>query len=169
MIVQETHEIRFTGPDGQTELQGWYILPVGYEEGKRYPLAFNVHGNSGFDAGNQVSIEVGGKLDTRHDTPLPVTGTVRLIWDGDYYWGGAASTIFWASAAVVAIGFWQLMCFFASAAATVMTMMANAWPDSVARAASTCRQKANKLMFTEFSISSTPMRTAMALRRERAP
>lgn len=38
--------------------------------------------------GNQVSVEVGGKLDTRHGTPLPVTGTVRTISDGDYYWGG---------------------------------------------------------------------------------
>lgn len=44
VIVQETHEIRFIGPDGETELQGWYILPVGYEEGQKYPLAFNVHG-----------------------------------------------------------------------------------------------------------------------------
>ena len=44
VIVQETHEIRFAGPDGQTELQGWYILPVGYREGQKYPLAFNIHG-----------------------------------------------------------------------------------------------------------------------------
>ncbi len=43
VIVQETHELRFRGPDG-LELQGWYLLPVGYEEGKTYPLAFNIHG-----------------------------------------------------------------------------------------------------------------------------
>ncbi|MCZ7544724.1 MAG: S9 family peptidase [Anaerolineae bacterium] len=43
VIVQPTHEIRFTAPDGK-EIQGWYLLPVGYEEGKTYPLAFNVHG-----------------------------------------------------------------------------------------------------------------------------
>jgi dipeptidyl aminopeptidase/acylaminoacyl peptidase len=43
IIVQETHEMRYHAPDGQ-ELQGWYILPVGYEEGKTYPLAFNIHG-----------------------------------------------------------------------------------------------------------------------------
>jgi dipeptidyl aminopeptidase/acylaminoacyl peptidase len=43
VIVQPTHELRFTAPDGK-EIQGWYILPVGYEEGKKYPLAFNVHG-----------------------------------------------------------------------------------------------------------------------------
>lgn len=38
--------------------------------------------------GNRVNLEIGGKLDMRHGTPLPVTGTVRLISDGDYYWGG---------------------------------------------------------------------------------
>lgn len=43
VIVQETHEMRFTGPDGK-QLQGWYILPVGYEEGQQAPLAFNIHG-----------------------------------------------------------------------------------------------------------------------------
>jgi dipeptidyl aminopeptidase/acylaminoacyl peptidase len=43
VFVQETHELRFTGPDGTT-IQGWYILPVGYEEGRQYPLALNIHG-----------------------------------------------------------------------------------------------------------------------------
>ena len=43
VIVQEVHELRFTSPSG-TELQGWYLLPVGYEAGKTYPLAFNIHG-----------------------------------------------------------------------------------------------------------------------------
>lgn len=43
VIVQETHELRWQAPDG-LEIQGWYILPVGYEEGKKYPLAFNIHG-----------------------------------------------------------------------------------------------------------------------------
>ena len=43
VIVQETHEMRWNAPDG-TEIQGWYLLPVGYEEGKTYPLAFNIHG-----------------------------------------------------------------------------------------------------------------------------
>ncbi len=38
--------------------------------------------------GNQVRLSLGGKLDTRHGTPLPVTGTVRVISDGDYHWGG---------------------------------------------------------------------------------
>ena len=43
VIVQETHEIRFTNSEGD-EIQGWYILPVGYEEGQKYPLALNIHG-----------------------------------------------------------------------------------------------------------------------------
>lgn len=43
VIVQETHEFRFTTPAGH-EIQGWYLLPVGYEEGKQYPLALNIHG-----------------------------------------------------------------------------------------------------------------------------
>ncbi|MBN8593823.1 MAG: S9 family peptidase [Anaerolineae bacterium] len=43
VMVQETHEIRWQAPDG-TEIQGWYMLPVGYETGKQYPLALNIHG-----------------------------------------------------------------------------------------------------------------------------
>ncbi len=43
VIVQPTHEIRFLAPGG-AEIQGWYLLPVGYEEGKKYPLALNIHG-----------------------------------------------------------------------------------------------------------------------------
>jgi dipeptidyl aminopeptidase/acylaminoacyl peptidase len=43
VIVQETHEMRWKSPGG-VEIQGWYMLPVGYEEGKTYPLAFNIHG-----------------------------------------------------------------------------------------------------------------------------
>jgi microcystin degradation protein MlrC len=38
--------------------------------------------------GREVSLSVGGKLDVRHGEPLPVTGIVRLISDGDYYRGG---------------------------------------------------------------------------------
>ncbi|NDJ53507.1 MAG: S9 family peptidase [Chloroflexi bacterium] len=43
VIVQETHEIWFEGSDG-TPIQGWYLYPVDYQEGQKYPLAFNVHG-----------------------------------------------------------------------------------------------------------------------------
>lgn len=43
VLVQEIHEMRFQSPAGM-EIQGWYMLPVGYEEGKQYPLALNIHG-----------------------------------------------------------------------------------------------------------------------------
>ena len=43
VVVQETHEIWFENPEGQ-KIQGWYLLPPGFEEGKRYPLALNIHG-----------------------------------------------------------------------------------------------------------------------------
>ena len=43
IFVQETHEMWFTTPSGN-KIQGWYILPVDYEDGKKYPLAVNIHG-----------------------------------------------------------------------------------------------------------------------------
>lgn len=43
VMVQPMHEVRFKSPSGDT-IQGWYILPVGYEDGKQYPLALNIHG-----------------------------------------------------------------------------------------------------------------------------
>jgi len=43
VMIQPTHEIRYQSPSG-IEIQGWYILPVGYESGKQYPLAVNIHG-----------------------------------------------------------------------------------------------------------------------------
>lgn len=43
VIVQATHELRWQSPSGG-EIEGWYLLPVGYEEGKQYPLAVNIHG-----------------------------------------------------------------------------------------------------------------------------
>lgn len=42
VIVQEIQELRFESPHG--EVQGWYLHPVGYESGKKYPLALNIHG-----------------------------------------------------------------------------------------------------------------------------
>lgn len=42
VIVQETHELAYQSSQG--DVQGWYILPVGYEAGKTYPLALNIHG-----------------------------------------------------------------------------------------------------------------------------
>ena len=41
--VQPTHEIRYSSPVG-LDIHGWYLLPVGYEEGKQYPLIVNIHG-----------------------------------------------------------------------------------------------------------------------------
>lgn len=43
VTVQESHEIRFPSADGR-EIQGWYILPVSYEAGKKYPLLLSIHG-----------------------------------------------------------------------------------------------------------------------------
>jgi dipeptidyl aminopeptidase/acylaminoacyl peptidase len=40
--VPATHEIRFQSPYG--EIQGWYVLPANYEQGKQYPLVVNIHG-----------------------------------------------------------------------------------------------------------------------------
>jgi dipeptidyl aminopeptidase/acylaminoacyl peptidase len=41
--VHETHELRWQSADG-VEIQGWYMLPAGYEAGQQYPLALNIHG-----------------------------------------------------------------------------------------------------------------------------
>ncbi|MBN1582864.1 MAG: M81 family metallopeptidase [Anaerolineae bacterium] len=38
--------------------------------------------------GTEITLSVGGKLDTRHGTPLQVTGRVRLLTDGEHYQGG---------------------------------------------------------------------------------
>jgi dipeptidyl aminopeptidase/acylaminoacyl peptidase len=42
-FVQPVHEVRYPSYDGST-VQGWYILPVGYQSGQRYPLIVNIHG-----------------------------------------------------------------------------------------------------------------------------
>ena len=46
VIVQDVRQLRFQSPNG--EVQGWYLLPVGYEEDKTYPLALNIHGGPHF-------------------------------------------------------------------------------------------------------------------------
>lgn len=43
VMVQPTYEVRYDNPNGET-IQGWYILPTDYEEGKRYPLVVYIHG-----------------------------------------------------------------------------------------------------------------------------
>ena len=42
VTVQDVHELRFDSPHG--DVQGWYLLPVDYEAGVKYPLALNIHG-----------------------------------------------------------------------------------------------------------------------------
>lgn len=41
--AQPMHHLTFLSPSG-LELDGWYILPVGYETGKQYPLILDIHG-----------------------------------------------------------------------------------------------------------------------------
>jgi dipeptidyl aminopeptidase/acylaminoacyl peptidase len=43
VIVQPVREMRFASHDG-LEIQGWYMLPVGYEKGEKYPMILNIHG-----------------------------------------------------------------------------------------------------------------------------
>ncbi len=43
VIVQAVHHMDYTNDKGQ-RIQGWYLLPVGYQEGEQYPLALNIHG-----------------------------------------------------------------------------------------------------------------------------
>ncbi len=43
LIIQPPNEFRFISPD-DIEIQGWYVLPVGYQEGQKYPLVLHVHG-----------------------------------------------------------------------------------------------------------------------------
>ncbi len=42
VITQPVHELRYQSRHGA--VQGWYLPPVGYEAGKTYPLALNIHG-----------------------------------------------------------------------------------------------------------------------------
>ncbi len=43
VIVQPHIELRWQAQNGMS-VQGWYLLPVGYEEGHTYPLSLNIHG-----------------------------------------------------------------------------------------------------------------------------
>jgi microcystin degradation protein MlrC len=53
--------------------------------------------------GSEVTLAVGGKLDTRHGTPLTVTGRVRLLTDGQRYRGGLPASWGRAHAGPVAV------------------------------------------------------------------
>lgn len=43
VIVQPTYEVRYPSYDG-SQVQGWYILPTGYQEGHSCPLILHIHG-----------------------------------------------------------------------------------------------------------------------------
>ncbi len=44
--VQPAEDLWFNSPYGR--IQGWIMLPPGYEKGRRYPLALNIHGGPQF-------------------------------------------------------------------------------------------------------------------------
>jgi dipeptidyl aminopeptidase/acylaminoacyl peptidase len=46
VCVQPAEDLWFTSPYGR--IQGWMILPPGYEKDRRYPLALNIHGGPQF-------------------------------------------------------------------------------------------------------------------------
>ena len=50
-VIQPAEEILWTVADG-TEIQGWVIKPVGYEEGNSYPLVMKIHGGPHSAYGN---------------------------------------------------------------------------------------------------------------------
>ncbi|MEO5951378.1 MAG: S9 family peptidase, partial [Chloroflexia bacterium] len=41
--LREAKEFRITRPDG-VEIQGWMLMPPGFDETKKYPLVFQIHG-----------------------------------------------------------------------------------------------------------------------------
>lgn len=43
IAIAETEEVRYKSFDGQ-EIQGWLLKPYGFKQGKKYPLAVNMHG-----------------------------------------------------------------------------------------------------------------------------
>lgn len=43
VTVQPVHELRYESENGQM-IQGWYLLPPGYQDGEKYPLIVNIHG-----------------------------------------------------------------------------------------------------------------------------
>lgn len=51
--------------------------------------------------GRQLTLSIGGKLDTQHGSPLEVTGTVRLLTDGQRYQGGLCMP--WGSGGPIAV------------------------------------------------------------------
>lgn len=54
----EVHEIVYRSSLDETEIQGWYITPPGYEEGQRYPTILEIHGGPHLAYGPQFTAEL---------------------------------------------------------------------------------------------------------------
>lgn len=54
----EVHEISYASSVDGEEIQGWYITPPDYEEGKTYPLILEIHGGPHLAYGPQFSAEM---------------------------------------------------------------------------------------------------------------
>lgn len=54
----QVHEIRYASSHDGTEIQGWYITPPGYEEGKAYPTILEIHGGPHLAYGPQFAAEL---------------------------------------------------------------------------------------------------------------
>jgi dipeptidyl aminopeptidase/acylaminoacyl peptidase len=52
------HEIRYESSHDGTEIQGWYITPPDYEEGRSYPTILEIHGGPHLAYGPQFSAEL---------------------------------------------------------------------------------------------------------------
>lgn len=56
--LADVHEIRYASSADGLPIQGWYLTPPGYEEGKRYPLILEIHGGPHLAYGPQFSAEM---------------------------------------------------------------------------------------------------------------
>jgi dipeptidyl aminopeptidase/acylaminoacyl peptidase len=56
LIMPEVEELNFKAPDGW-DLHGWLMKPVGFQEGKQYPLVLEVHGGPATAWGHAFSQE----------------------------------------------------------------------------------------------------------------
>lgn len=54
----QVHEIVYASSLDETEIQGWYITPPGYEEGRAYPTILEIHGGPHLAYGPQFSAEL---------------------------------------------------------------------------------------------------------------
>ena len=54
----EVHEIVYTSSYDDTEIQGWYITPPGYEEGRAYPTILEIHGGPHLSYAPQFAAEL---------------------------------------------------------------------------------------------------------------